>query len=303
MVSVIVVTCNRADLLFKCLNSIVNQTYNQIEIIVIDDGSTDNSREIVENFNDNRIVYIYHEKTGNVSMLRNSGIRISKGELIAFCDDDDLWMENKLEVLLEYMKVEKIVCSNANVIDKNDKVLFDQITKFDSDRYVDLYQLLVDNRIQTSCVIVRKDVLLDAGLFDVSNGNRSEDWCVWIKIAEKFNIKYVNKSLVSYRIHDNNLSMKSFSDMMELAQRNIEILLPYLNHPDKNIVKSARKGLSLIYRKMTNLNYRNGNYNISLKYCRKFIAFHDNRLSLVHLKYCLLLMYLILMSLFEKKSS
>lgn len=291
MVSVIVVTCNRADLLSRCLNSIINQTYNQIEIIVIDDGSTDNSREIVENFNDNRIVYIYHEKTGNVSMLRNSGIRISKGELIAFCDDDDLWMENKLEVLLEYMKVEKIVCSNANVIDKNDKVLFDQITKFDSDRYVDLYQLLIDNRIQTSCVIVHKDILIDVGLFDESNGNRSEDWCVWIKIAEKVNIKYVNKVLVSYRIHDNNLSMKTFSDKMELAQRNIEILLPYLNHPDKKIVKSARCGLSLIFRKMTNLNYRNAYYSDSIKYCRKFLSFYKSKLSLIYLKYSIFLIF------------
>lgn len=299
MVSVIVATYNRAGLLSKCLSSIINQTYNDIEIIVVDDGSTDNSKEIVYSFNDKRIVYINEGKVGNVSMLRNIGIRVSNGEYIAFCDDDDMWMKDKLEKLMEYLKTEKIVCSNANVIDTNDKELFARITDFDCDRYVDLYQLLRDNRIQTSCVIVHKDVLFDVGLFDEANGNRSEDWCVWIKIAEKYNIKYVNKALVSYRIHDKNLSMKSFSDKEELAHRNIEILLPFLDHSDKKIVESARSGLSLIYSKLIKLYYFNGYFHKSSTYCWKFISSYNNRLSFRYFKYALFFIYVNILKFFE----
>jgi glycosyltransferase involved in cell wall biosynthesis len=292
MVSAIVVTNNRAKLLAKCLRSIIEQTYKDIEIIVVDDGSTDNSKDIVHSFNDNRIVYVNDGKKGNVSMLRNIGIRISKGEYIAFCDDDDMWMKNKLERILAYMKTEKIVCTNANVVDTNDRVLADRISNFDCDTYVDLYQLLRDNRIQTSCVLVNKDTLFEIGLFDEDNGNRSEDWCVWIKIAEKYKIKYVNEALTSYRVHDNNLSMKSFSDEEELANRNIEILLPFLNHADGKIVEAATSGLNLLYRKLVRLYYSNKYYSESIAYCKKFFSTYHKKLSLKYLKYFLLFFYL-----------
>lgn len=300
MVSIIVVTCNRAKLLSKCLHSIIKQTYDDIEIIVVDDGSMDNSEEIVSSLCDNRIVYIKKEKTGNISMLRNVGIGVSRGEFIAFCDDDDMWMNNKLEILTEYLKTEKIVCSNANVVDENDNVLFDQISNYDSDRYIDLYQLLRDNRIQTSCVVAHKSLLIEVGLFDEANGNRSEDWCVWIEVAKKYNIKYVNKALVSYRIHSNNLSRKSFSDKKELADRNAEILLPFLEYSDKKIVESAKYGLSLIYSKMMKLYYYSGYYRESIAYCRKLISIYYKKLSLKFIKYTLFFIYMNILIFFKK---
>lgn len=301
MFSVIVVTFNRAEYLFRCLNSILKQTYNGIEVIVVDDGSTDNSKDIVHSFNDNRIIYINEGKKGNVSLLRNIGIKRASYEYIAFCDDDDMWSKDKLEILIEYMATEKIVCTNAFVVDDKDKVIYEQITPFSSDRYVDIYQLLVDNRIQTSCVAVRRDVLEEVGLFDEHEGNRSEDWCVWIKIALKYKIKYVNRSLVSYRVHESNLSRKSYIDKIELAMRNIEILRPFLKNSDKKVIESARKGLSLVYKKLTNLNYRNGFYNRSLGYCREYLRFSDRKFTFVHFKYLVLFLLLFILKCFEKK--
>ena len=101
MISIIIPTYNRSKLLFLCLESILLQTYKDIEIILLDDGSTDNTRLILSNFKDKRLVYVNIGRIGNISKLRNIGINLSKGEYIAFCDDDDVWKVNKLEIQME----------------------------------------------------------------------------------------------------------------------------------------------------------------------------------------------------------
>ena len=96
-VSVIIPTHNRSQLLKRAIGSVLNQTYSKLECIVVDDASTDETTEVVASFNDDRIRCFRHKINRHASAARNTGIRHSKGELIAFLDDDDEWMDGKLE--------------------------------------------------------------------------------------------------------------------------------------------------------------------------------------------------------------
>ena len=97
LVSVIIPTYNRGRLILDSINSVLNQTYKNIELIVVDDCSTDNTEEILKSINDSRIKYVKLEKNSGACIARNKGIELSTGEFIAFNDSDDLWITTKLE--------------------------------------------------------------------------------------------------------------------------------------------------------------------------------------------------------------
>ena len=97
LVSVILPTFNRAKLLSRAINSVLKQSYYNLECIVVDDGSIDNTEKVVKSINDNRIVYLKHNYNKHASAARNTGIAKSKGKFIAFLDDDDQWLPKKLE--------------------------------------------------------------------------------------------------------------------------------------------------------------------------------------------------------------
>jgi len=123
-VSVIIPTYNRANFLRSAIQSVLNQTFKDFEVIVVDDASTDNTRQLIHEFVDDRICYIAHNKNRGGSASRNTGIESSKGKFIAFLDDDDMWMPTKLEkqLLLVNMNPEiSVVYTGARIIDKDGK--------------------------------------------------------------------------------------------------------------------------------------------------------------------------------------
>ena len=96
-VSVIIPTRNRYSFVPRAIQSVLNQTYQDFEVLVVDDASDDHTDEIVKGFSDERITYIHHEVKRGGSAARNTGIKFSKGEFIAFLDDDDQWLPEKLQ--------------------------------------------------------------------------------------------------------------------------------------------------------------------------------------------------------------
>jgi glycosyltransferase involved in cell wall biosynthesis len=95
-VSVIIITYNRADLLSRAINSVLFQDYQDFELLIIDDASTDNTSEIVRAFNDNRIKYYLNEKNLGIAKSRNKGISLAVGEYIAMLDSDDYWISRDI---------------------------------------------------------------------------------------------------------------------------------------------------------------------------------------------------------------
>ena len=109
LVSAIVTTYNRANLIGETINSILKQSFKNFELLIVDDGSTDNTGDVINSFQDKRIVYIKSDNWGGPARPRNIGIKRAKGEYIAFCDDDDLWVKDKLEKQLNIFKTYDVV--------------------------------------------------------------------------------------------------------------------------------------------------------------------------------------------------
>ena len=207
-ISVIVTTYNRPKLLKETLQSILNQTYVDFELIVVDNNSNYDFFKLIESFNDNRIIAYQNENDGVIAVNRNFGIKKSKGQYIAFCDDDDTWTFDKLESQLKYLKNDKfdLVYSNTKLIFENGSIKFTNFTNINS-----LSKLLKQNHITLSSVIVKKS----PSLFFNENKNfiTVEDYELWIRLIQQgLRFKFVEKPLVNWRVLNNSMSQKSKSN-------------------------------------------------------------------------------------------
>ncbi len=124
LVSVIIPTCNRPDFLRKTLQSIIDQTYSHMEIIVVSNGINKNNEETAKEFNDSRIIYVDQENSGGPASPRNHGIRIAKGKYVAFCDDDDLWESTKVAEQIAVFANNptiKLCYTDCSLVNENDQ--------------------------------------------------------------------------------------------------------------------------------------------------------------------------------------
>lgn len=228
-VSVIIPTYNRANYVVEAIESVFNQTYRNMETIVIDDGSTDDTQEKISQLRD-RIKYIYQDNRGP-AIARNWGIRASQGEFIAFLDSDDVWLAEKLELqigLLESRREVGLVYSdafrsygNTGIIEKDTE--FVRLKPYAGWTFGHLFR---DNFIHTSTVVVRKRCLEEVGVFD-EGGNfvPAEDYDLWLRIAARYQIDYINKPLIKYRDHSTNISGKNMQDELPQVLAVLEKLL------------------------------------------------------------------------------
>lgn len=206
LVSVIIPTYNREALITLAVQSVLNQTYRQIEIIVVDDGSTDNTREVLREY-DGEIKYIYQERSER-SKARNEGFMRSRGDYIAFLDSDDLWLPTKVEqqvwVLNEHPDV-GLVYAAVKFIDINGEPYFGKLWWDEPARKV-LYEDLMTHNVITgslSTIMVRRECLDRVGLFDESM-NICEDLDLYRRIATHYKFHKIDSVLVKIRIHEDN---------------------------------------------------------------------------------------------------
>ncbi len=192
-ISVVIPTYNRANLIVRTINSILNQTVRVDEIIVIDDGSTDNTKELLSAL---PITYIYQENNG-VSSARNNGIKKSQYSWIAFCDSDDIWHPNKIEEQIKFHKqYQDILISHTNEIWKfNEKIIKQKRYQSKPSGYC-----FIDNldscKIGASTLIIHKSILDDIGLFD-ENLVACEDYDLWLRILLKYKLGLCQEALIT----------------------------------------------------------------------------------------------------------
>jgi len=192
-ISVIIPTYNRANFLEKTLNSILSQTTQSNEIIVVDDGSTDQTKSIISKYD---IKYIYQSNKG-VSSARNQGIKIAKYPWIAFCDSDDIWHKDKLEKQILFHK------QNPNIFisHTNETWLYNnKIIKKNKHQQKPHGYCFVDNlkicKIGASTVLIKKDIFTKVGLFDETL-IACEDYDMWLRILETYPLGYINQELIT----------------------------------------------------------------------------------------------------------
>lgn len=212
--------------LAETIQSVLSQTFSNLELIIIDDGSTDGTYEFIkEQFDDNRIVCTHIQNCG-VSQARNIGIMQSKGDFVCILDDDDVWTPKKLEIQLARFQSDDelgmIYCAIER-IDSDGNYISMQYHESSNDFY---QKMLSANLVDaTSGVIIKKDVLNQVGLFaNIVQGY--EDYELWVRIAKDFKIGSIKEPLVKYRVHPQNISQnmqkssQSLFDALDLICKN-----------------------------------------------------------------------------------
>lgn len=199
-VSVVVPAYNQGHYLAQAIQSVLDQTYQHFEIIVVDDGSTDNSREIVEAYSDPRIHYIYQENRG-LPAARNTGLRNATGQFLTYLDSDDLFLPQKIEVLLCYLENHPdvgLVAGQVIPVDNSGR----QIGKtFDTKIPEDSSLLLLGNPITVGSVMLRRYWQQQVGIFDESLRSY-EDWEMWLRLARLgCRTGWVPQPVYLYRFH------------------------------------------------------------------------------------------------------
>lgn len=254
LISIIIPTYNQARFLDKALISVINQTYKNWEILIINNKSIDETYSVAHKYKDTRIKYFEINNKGIIAKSRNLGIKVSQGEWIAFLDSDDWWTEDKLETCLENID------DNVDLIYHKLEIVYEQSKSYfkkNIGRQLNkpiLRDLLVGmitkgNAIGNSSVIVRKHIFNKTGY--ISENPKivsSEDFNTWLKIAKLTNqFKYVDKKLGYYRVHDKSVQKKK---NLSIPHREALIeFMDFLNDKEK---------LSL----ETKLKFMSGNFNI-----------------------------------------
>jgi glycosyltransferase involved in cell wall biosynthesis len=225
-VSVIIPTYNRANLIAETIESVLRQTLEDREVIVVDDGSTDKTAQEVEKFAD-RIIHVRQPNSG-AAKARKTGIRMARGEYIAFLDSDDLWLPEKLE--LQYQAVVQSPLQGLNFTDvmwfTDSEVMIPSLRdKYQLHTGEVFEKLLFDNWIATSSVLVRKECLEEAGGFDEDpRVVYVEDWNLWIRLARRHQFGMVDKVLVKRRYHPNRLGLENPEKQFKAIFYNLEKL-------------------------------------------------------------------------------
>ena len=204
-ISVIIPTYNRFNSIGRALDSILDQTYKPHEIIIVDDGSTDGTRELIRDQYPS-IKYFYQSRSG-VSKARNKGIVESKAKWIAFLDSDDQWQPNKLEEQKNNLKQNPtILVSHTNEIWIRNGVRVNQMKKHQKYGGYIFDKCLDFCRMSPSSIMIHKQVFEDIGNFD-EDLLVCEDYDLWIRVTSKFPVTYLDKPLIKkYGGHEDQLS-------------------------------------------------------------------------------------------------
>ncbi len=198
LVSVIIPTYNRGHLIKKAINSVLNQTYKNLELIVVDDASTDNTEEIISTITNPNLIYIKQSSNLGPSVARNKGIEIAKGELIAFLDSDDQWYPEKLEKQINLLlnsdkSIGAVYCGMEFYDFKTNERIGEHIITVDIKNNFTSGKYFLTPPMVT--VLAYKSVLEEVGGLD-SNLKANEDTELAIRICKKYNFALVNESLV-----------------------------------------------------------------------------------------------------------
>lgn len=234
-VSAIITAYNSEAFIAEAISSVLNQTRPVDEIVVVDDGSTDGTRAAVAQFSDKGVRYIYQENQGP-SAARNRGIRETSGALIAFLDADDMWLENKNQIQVDYLsnhpQVVMVSGLRWDMRGDNTRRISGQMPKNSIALRKDI---VIHNMVgNPSMVTLRREALERVGLFDHSI-RWGQDWELWIRMVSSYEVTILPEPVIVYRIHSKNLSKmkrrETLNSYRNISQRAIQASRPLWRRP------------------------------------------------------------------------
>ena len=216
LISIIIPVYNAERYLKETINSVLKQSYKNFEVIAIDDCSRDQSYQILKQFekSDARIRVFKNGTNSGVSKTRNIGIEKAKGDWIAFCDSDDVWLEEKLEIEVQHINKNpgKVLFYTSCYYMNNDGILYSYI--LNAKENTDFHTILRRNIITCSSVVVKKDVIKKCLM---CGDDKIEDFVSWLSITKQYGYAYgIDIPLVKYRIVPNSRSSSSIKNFIRM---------------------------------------------------------------------------------------
>lgn len=215
MISVIIPSYNRARTIERSIRSVLNQTYTDIECIIVDDCSTDNTREVIESIDDSRVRYACLEKNQGACAARNRGIEMARGEYIAFQDSDDAWTEDKLEIQLK-----KMIEVNADVCFCRKQIFSEtgEFLKFTAqdlqEGFIPYHVLYSSSHVSTQTILAKRKVVEEC-LFD-PKVKKAQDYEWTLRAAEHHTFFFVAQPLVKQYFQADSLTIKGKNHVVEI---------------------------------------------------------------------------------------
>lgn len=211
LVSIIMPSYNTGRFIQETINSVINQTYDNWELIIVDDCSSDNTDDIVKSINDNRVIYLKNERNNGAAISRNKALRKAKGKWIAFLDSDDLWKKDKLEKQIKFMKENNYYFSYTSYIE------IDEESKPNGKRITGPKRITekgMANYCWPGCLTVMYDAE-KIGLIQIEDIKKNNDYAMWLKISKKVDCYLLNEELAMYRKRNGSISNHSYVSLIK----------------------------------------------------------------------------------------
>ena len=240
LVSVVIATYNSGVYLREAVESVLRQTVSDIELLVIDDGSTDGTRELIGQIHDERLTYVWQANAGQTA-AKNHGVAKARGAFIGFCDGDDYWYANKLELqlpLFERSPAVGVVYSAAEEIDQHGNSL--GRTMVAPYRGVVTPQLFLRNFVPFGTAVIRRECIERIGAFD-SSLRMGIDWDLWLRASAHYEFDFVAQATYAYRIWSGQMS-KNWRGRYSSAFRIMEKFVT--EHPEAISANLRRKAFA-----------------------------------------------------------
>jgi glycosyltransferase involved in cell wall biosynthesis len=245
LVSVIIPCYNQARFLAEAIESVLGQDYPDKEVIVINDGSPDNVREVASQF-EGRIIYVEQENRG-FSGARNAGIRSAGGSYVAFLDADDVYLPSALSTMISYLDSHAdttLVCGDSLLFNETGTIGLKSTRSGAPKNMANFRWETVGYCATSSTVIVRSSCFDKAGFFEETVKEGGEDWLMWVKLSLHFNMAYINRPLTRYRLHGSNAT----SDIERINRGNRVAAAYIVNSPSFHRYPSHFRARLLYYR-------------------------------------------------------
>ena len=261
-VSVIMRTYNRGYCIGEALESVIRQTYRNFEIVIVDDGSTDNTREIVSCFQDEKILYIRHDHNRGVSVAGNTGIKAATGEAIAHLDSDDVWKPEVLSSLVDFLnrhpEAGAVFCgvriirdakpptSIASMMNAFPKLLASHSQSHSEDIVFssrEMYLCLLEEvPIKPSAALIRRSVLDHVGGYNKSLVS-GEDWELYLRISKFYRFGYINRELTTMRVLSDS-TLSKFLEQDKICLQQLAIMEKKTLQWDREAMQVVNCGIS-----------------------------------------------------------
>lgn len=239
--SIIIPTYNRSAFILKTIDSFLNQSYPYFELIIVDDGSTDNTKEVISTIKDEHVKY-FHKENGERGAARNFGAKLASGDYINYFDSDDLAYPNHLEVAYAAaIKLGKPMLFHVGYEMKNEKD--ELISRPKPVKGIGNEKMLKVNYINPNPLFVHRNTLTEVVYNCDRNLSATEDWLYHLQLAARYNLIAYDETITSCMIQHDNRSMNSYSG--EAVLKRNDLLLHYLKLDDCFIAKYGNKLLSV----------------------------------------------------------